>query len=390
MRKLVAIAVILVLLLFVFSNIGERLNLQLSPRGEEQKVEEDRVRVKSEESVVIDTVKKVGPSVVTIVEDLPAQPASPFSFGPFSIFGLEEPTATDPEPRNIGSGFIVSADGLIVTNKHVVSDTSAKYQVLTSGGKSYNVERIYRDSLNDIAILKINPSAGSASSLQANSGQVLKPVELGNSSNLAVGQFVIAIGTALGEFRNTVTTGVISGLGRGITAGNLFEGFAEKLDNVIQTDAAINPGNSGGPLLNSSGQVIGINTAVASSAQNIGFAIPVDVIKASLDNFNKGGQFNRPYLGVSYRMLDQRIATLNDLPAGAYIESVIDGSPAQKAGVQSQDIITHYNNKRLQKDKFELSSAIAQNKIGESVLLKIWRNGETIDVRVTLGPAPNQ
>ncbi|MBI2621503.1 MAG: PDZ domain-containing protein [Candidatus Levybacteria bacterium] len=187
-----------------------------------------------------------------------------------------------------------------------------------------------------------------------------------------------------------MTTGVISGLGRGITAGSPFEGFVEKLDNVIQTDAAINPGNSGGPLLNSSGQVIGINTAVASSAQNIGFAIPADVIKSSLDNFNKGGQFERAFLGVSYRMLDPRIASLNDLPAGAYVESVVNDSPAQKVGIQGQDIITHYNNKRLEKDKFELSGAISQNKIGEAVTLKIWRDGKTMDIKVTLGPSPSQ
>ncbi|MBI2594492.1 trypsin-like peptidase domain-containing protein, partial [Candidatus Curtissbacteria bacterium] len=291
MRRLIALAIILILLLFTFSSLGDKFDLKISPKSQEQKVEEDRIKIQREESVVIDTVKKVGPSVITIVEDLPARTGAPFSFGPFSIFGFEGPTTTDPEPRNIGSGFVVSSDGLIVTNKHVVSDTSAKYQILTSSDKSYNVERIYRDPLNDIAILKISASG-------------LAPVELGDSSNLQVGHFVIAIGTALGEFRNTVTTGVISGLGRGITAGSAFEGFAEKLDNVIQTDAAINPGNSGGPLLNSSSQVIGINTAIASSAQNIGFALPVNAIKTSLENFNKGGQFDRAFLGVSYRMID--------------------------------------------------------------------------------------
>lgn len=381
MRRLVLLTLGLFLFFIVFSYVGEKFDFKISPKSKDIAVEKDRIRVQSEESVVIDTVKKVGPSVITIVEDLPVQTQGPLSFGPFSIFGFEGPRQTDPAPRNIGSGFVVSGDGLVVTNKHVVSDTSAKYQVLTSTDKTYNVERIYRDPLNDIAILKISFSK---------KPEALKPVELGDSTNLKVGQFVIAIGTALGQFRNTVTTGVISGLGRGISAGNPYEGFAEKLDNVIQTDAAINPGNSGGPLLNSSSQVIGVNTAVASSGQNIGFALPVNAIKAFLDNFNKGGQFDRPYLGVSYRTLSKDVAILNDLPAGAYIDSVAPNSPAEKAGLQKGDIITHFNDKRLEKDKFELSLLISQNKVGDSVNLKVWRDGKTIDVKATLGNAPDQ
>ncbi|MBI4097815.1 MAG: trypsin-like peptidase domain-containing protein, partial [Candidatus Levybacteria bacterium] len=170
MRRLIGLVIILVIFLFVFSYLGDKFDLKVSPKSEEKIVEEDRIRVQSEESVVIDTVKKVGPSVITIVEDLPAQTQESFSFGPFSIFGFDGPTTTDPKPRNIGSGFVVSADGLIVTNKHVVSDASAKYQVLTSSDKSYNVEKIYRDPLNDIAILKVNASG-------------LKPVEFGDSTN---------------------------------------------------------------------------------------------------------------------------------------------------------------------------------------------------------------
>ncbi len=368
MKRLIAIAAVLILLLLVFSNFN--------PKSPEKSIIEEKVKVLSEESVVIDTVKKVGPSVVTIIEDLPARPRQPVGFGPFSIFGFDT-APQDPEPQSIGSGFVVSKDGLIVTNKHVVSDASAKYQVLTSTDQKYDVKRIYRDPLNDVAILKVNASG-------------LEPLELGDSSNLEVGQFVIAIGTALGQFRNTVTTGVISGLGRGITAGNAFEGFAEKLDNVIQTDAAINPGNSGGPLLNSSAQVIGINTAVASSGQNIGFALPVNVVKATLDTFNKGGQFDRPYLGVSYRILDKEVAALNDLPSGAYVDNVVSGSPAEKAGIARGDIITHLNGKRIEKDKFELSAAIAQNKIGDTIALRVWRDGKVVEAKATLGNAPDQ
>ena len=177
--------------------------------------------------------------------------------------------------QNIGSGFIVSPDGLIITSKHVVSDTGATYKIITNDNKTYNVEKIYRDPSNDVAILKINPPSGTK----------LTPLSLGDSTNLTLGQTVIAIGTSLGEFTNTVTSGIVSGLGRGITAGSPFQGYVEKLDNAIQTDAPINPGNSGGPLLNSSGQVIGINTAIAQNGQNIAFAIPVNVIKTVLTRY---------------------------------------------------------------------------------------------------------
>lgn len=375
MRKLIILAGILIVLLLIFSYVGDRLNIPQTKNLVSEDTE--KVKVMTEESVVIDSVKKVGPSVVTIVEDLPLQTQESLDLGPFSIFGFDEPSATDPEPRNIGTGFIVSSDGLIVTNKHVVSDPEADYQILTSDDKRYNVLQIYRDPLNDIAILKVNANG-------------LKPADLGDSSNLQVGQFVIAIGTALGDFRNTVTTGVISGLGRGVTAGSPFEGFAERLDNVIQTDAAINPGNSGGPLLNSSSQVIGVNTAVASSAQNIGFALPINVIKESLQNFNQGGQFNRAFLGVSYRMIDSETAIINDVVAGAFIDSISANSPASQAELERGDIITHLNNKRLEKDKFELSTAVSQNKIGDRITLKVWREGQTRDVVVTLAASPNQ
>ena len=212
-----------------------------------------------------------------------------------------------------------------------------------------------------------------------------------------MGQFVIAIGTALGEFRNTVTTGVISGLGRGITAGSEFQGFAERLDNVIQTDAAINPGNSGGPLLNSSSQVIGINTAVASGGQNIGFALPISVVKDSLKNFNETGQFNRPYLGVSYKMISRELAVANDVPEGAYIQTVIKDSAAEKGGIQQGDIITKMDDQKLQ-GKTELATIIARKKVGDKLKIALWRQdpsspdraGKTMEVMVTLEEAPSQ
>ncbi len=378
MKRLIGLAVILILLLVGFTYISDKFSIDISPKDKKTAIEKSKVKVLTEESVVIDAVDKVGPSVVTIVEDLPAQTSSPQDLGPFSIFGFEQaPQEVNPEPQSIGSGFVVSNDGLIVTNKHVVSDSGAKYQILTSNDKKYDVVQIYRDPLNDVAILKTN-------------AKDLRPVELGDSSNLKVGQFVIAIGSALGEFRNSVTTGVISGLGRGITAGSSYQGFAERLDNVIQTDAAINPGNSGGPLLNSSSQVIGVNTAVSAQGQNIGFALPVNAIKQSLDTFNKGGQFDRAFIGVSYVVLNPEIASVNDLAAGAYIESVVPDSPAEKAGLTRGDIILEVDGKRIEKDKFELSQAISENKVGDTITLKVWNGGETREVKIILGNTPDQ
>ncbi|MBI3888128.1 trypsin-like peptidase domain-containing protein, partial [Candidatus Microgenomates bacterium] len=227
--------------------------------------------VVTEESVTINVVKKVTPAVVT-VGITKSQPILNFNpSDPFGFFQSPAQQGTSQIKQDIGSGFVVKSDGLVVTNKHVVADTAAKYRVITSDNKSFDVVKIYRDPNNDLAILKINANG-------------LPTVDLGDSSKLQVGQFTLAIGTALGEFRSTVTTGVLSGIGRSITAGTPFEG-SEQLNNILQTSAAINPGNSGGPLLNSAGQVIGVNVAVASDAQNIGFALPVNMLKDSLTTF---------------------------------------------------------------------------------------------------------
>ena len=207
------------------------------------------------------------------------------------------------------------------------------------------------------------------------------PVLMGDSDNLKVGQVVIAIGTALGEFRSTVTTGVISGLGRGINAG--YGSSSARFDNVIQTDAAINPGNSGGPLLNSSGRVIGVNVAVSQSGENIGFAIPINVVKASIDNFNSTGKFSRPYLGVKYQMIDKRTAILNSVPEGAFVIEVVPGSPAEKSGLLENDIVIKINSKALS-DKNELSQVISGLKVGSEVSLEVYRNGEVEELKALL------
>lgn len=385
MRKLIKILVILIVFLGLWSaifNYFPQINTYFENLGQTQEklnLGEEKVKVITEESVTINVVKKIGPSVVTIQEEInQVSQQEPLQLGPFSIFGLQQ----QETPQNIGSGFIVSKDGLVVTSKHVVADTAVKYSVITNNDKKYKVQSIYRDPLNDIAILKINP--------QENPSVNLVEVALGDSSRLQVGQFVVAMGTALGEFKNTVTTGVISGLGRGITAGNQFAGFAEKLDDVIQTDAAINPGNSGGPLINSAGQVIGINTAVAQSGQNIGFALPINILKTSLKTFNESGQFNRAYLGVSYKMVTKEIALLNDIVQGAYIQSVVKDTPADKAGIKAGDIIIKFDGKKIDGEEDELSALIAQKKANDTIAITIWRNGKTQDLTIKLGSTENQ
>lgn len=384
MRKLIVLVVSLILFLGVWSGVEKYASQvsQVFQKNFSSPKETEKVKVITEESVVIDVVKKHGPSVVTVSEEVASSDSSAFDFGPFYFFGAPSQDNQPSQPQNIGSGFIVDASGFIVTNKHVVSDTNSKYQIITINDKKYDVQKVYRDPLNDVAILKIDPNQ--------HAGEKLKPVEMGDSSRLQVGQFVIAIGTALGEFRNTVTTGVISGLGRGITAGSEFQGFAERLDNVIQTNAAINPGNSGGPLLNSSGQVIGVNTAIAQSGQNIGFALPINVIKDSLKNFNNTGQFNRPFLGVAYKMVTRDLSIANGIPEGAYIQRVVQDSPAEKAGIKRGDIVIKIDGKRVQSGNNELGKLINSKKVGDTSTLEIWRNEKTLELKVVFESAPSQ
>ncbi len=343
-----------------------------------QSTADGTVHIVDEQSAVIDSSQRVSPGVVTvaITKQQRILRQSPFQgFDPFGIFGNQGFTQDTGKTReikqDIGSGFVIDKEGLIVTNKHVVSDPDATYRIITKDDKEYEVQKIYRDPINDLAILKVDA--------------VLPQIELGDSDQLKVGQFVIAIGTALGEFRHTVTTGVISGLGRGITAGDGFA-MAEKLDNVIQTDAAINPGNSGGPLLNAQGQVIGVNVAVAEGANGIGFAIPINVIKESLKNFEATGKFSRPFLGVQYRVIPKQTALLNDVPAGALIIDIVEGSPAQKSGLTQGDVIVKFDGVDLTAatDENTLSSQIAKKKVGDAVSIEYVRDGKKSTLSVTL------
>lgn len=326
----------------------------------------ERSTFKSEESAVISVSEEVSPSVVTVAVKTPRRRV--VSFSPFG--GFEESYRGGVE-QDIGTGFVVSEDGLIVTNKHVVDDPDVEYRVITKDDTEYEVTEIKRDPNNDIAIIKIDASG-------------LKPVKLGDSDDLKVGQFAIAIGTALGEFRHTVTTGVVSGLSRGISAGSPFQGFVENIENVIQTDAAINPGNSGGPLLNSSGEVIGVNVAVASNAENIGFAIPINVVKEGLEEFNKTGEFPaKAFLGVEYQVITEQAALLNEVPQGVYITNVLSDSAADKAGLQEGDIVSKIDGEKLDEEN-GLADVISSKKPGDEVSLEVYRDEETITLTANL------
>lgn len=314
--------------------------------------------VVSEQNATIDIAKKVGPSVVSITSSSSGQ----------DVFGR----ATQQQAA--GTGIVLSANGLILTNKHVVEGGSA-FVVTTSDQKQYKDAKVVAtDPSNDIAFIKVDASG-------------LKPAELGDSSKVEIGSFVVAIGNALGEFQNTVTTGVISGKGRPVTAAS--GDSAEKLQNLFQTDAAINPGNSGGPLVNIDGQVIGINTAVAGQgSENIGFAIPINEAKRDIETVEKGQQIKRAYLGVAYVMLNSELAQENNIKVnkGAYITNTCanQNSHAHSAGLKTGDVIIKIDNTELTED-YNLSSVIASYNPGDTVTVTFVRDGKEQTVKVKLG-----
>lgn len=380
MKKLLILLVLLTVVLLLGRSLGAWPQLNADPYLKKPSValpdsSTGKKSVVSEESAIISAIDQTLPSVVTIGISKTASSRDFFEIDPFDPFSPFKriPGRSQKIEQNIGSGFVISSDGLIVTNKHVVDDVEANYRVLTNDNKQHEVTKISRDPLNDLAILKINATG-------------LKPIKLGDSGNLKLGQVVIAIGTPLGEFTNTVTSGIVSGLKRGITAGSPFEGYVERLDNVIQTDAAINRGNSGGPLINLSGEAIGVNTAVSGEGQNIGFAIPINVVKDLIKNFNSArGKIERPFLGVRYQMISRREAILNEIVEGAYIIEVVKESPADKAGLQPDDIITEFDDQRIRGDDDKnLQKLIARKKIGDRVRLKLWRDGQVLEKTITL------
>lgn len=343
-------------------------------REEEELAVDEQVRVVEEENLVVKAVEKNEEAVVTVTAV--GQTRGGVVFDPFNLLGLGvKEGEVETVEEDIGTGFVVDGEeGLVVTNRHVVSQSGLEYKVVGYGGSEYKVINMYKDPVNDIAILQVEGEGS------------LNEVSLGDSSNLRVGQRVVAIGTALGEFRQTVTSGVISGLGRGIEAGDNLAGYVERIDDVIQTDAAINPGNSGGPLLNSLGEVIGVNVAVVNGAENVGFAIPINTIKESLINFEETGRFNRAVLGVSYKLIDEEVALLNEVPAGAYIVEVKTGSVAEEVGLNRGEIIVEMDGKRVVEAEGGLAGLIGGYKPGDKVELTVWdRDGGERQVSVNLG-----
>lgn len=371
----------------VFSNFEQDNTVVDSGRRE---VNEQKIVTVKEETAVIEAVERTSPAVVSIIvtKDLPiieryydnSTRGSLFDqFFGNNFFNYRTPKYIQRGTETIevggGTGFVVTSDGYIVTNKHVVEDEDAGYTVLMNDDTKYKATVLARDTVTDFAVLKIEPTEEK---------KEFKYVTLGDSSDLKVGQSVIAIGNSLGEYSNTVSTGVISGLSRSITAGG--NGVSsEELVGLIQTDASINPGNSGGPLLNLSGQVIGINTAMAASAENIGFALPINEVKNIIDTVKKYGRIVRPWLGIRYVMINESVKKQYELPVayGALLISaedgsspaVVKGSPAEKAGLKSGDVILEVDSLKVDADN-PLYKIILNKKVGDEIKVKIIREGQ--------------
>ncbi|MCD8545765.1 trypsin-like peptidase domain-containing protein [Candidatus Woesebacteria bacterium] len=315
-------------------------------------VKNNTVEVVTEESAIINVVEETSPSVVSIA-------VNSTIFNPGQ--GVVDQTA------NIGTGFFVEESGIIATNQHVVSETGADYIVIDADGNEYDVLEIVRDDLNDIALLKIEE--GNYPSL-----------DLASKQDLAVGQMVVAIGTPLGEYPGSVSVGIISGLDRNVTTGAdslVYRGETKSYENVIQTDAAVNSGNSGGPLLNLQGQVIGINFA-KTNADNISFALPVDVLQSRLDEYLQYGKFLKPYLGVEYQNITQSQARFySNVVAGAFLTYIEPQSPADEAGLERGDIIVAIDGDETVN---QFSRLIQSKEIGETIVLTVYRDGKEIQL----------
>jgi len=371
-----------------FSKIGFELPPLVSQKSESQPEVSSGVSQLTQEKLVIEAVKQASPAVVSIIitKDLPVfeeyyinpSPAPESPFEEFFLIPEQKQKGTEKKEIGGGTGFIISQDGIVLTNKHVVVDKEAQYTVLTNEGKKYSTKILAIDPVQDLAILKIE-------------GENFPYVFLGNSSNLEIGQTVITIGNALGEFRNTVSVGVISGLGRTIIASG--GGMAEVLEDIIQTDAAINLGNSGGPLLNLKGEVIGVNVAMAEGAQSIGFALPIDKAKRGINQVKTIGKIVYPFLGVRYVLITEKLQEEKELPVdyGALIvkgrqgESAVTlDSAADKAGLKEGDIILELNGEKITSVN-SLSKIIQKYNPQDKVTLKILRSNEEKIIEAILG-----
>lgn len=391
-------------------------NAPSSPVKEPNQIVEQRSYV--EESQSIEAIQKVVPAVVSIVatKDLqifrqqPLDPFFNFENDPFlRDFGLrlpqqQQPQNQEPETRRQrvagGTGFIIEKSGVAVTNKHVVDDAQADYIAITKDGKEYDVEIISKDPVNDLSVIQLHEKTEGDKNRKTGDKKTfgdtpddMATVTLGDSSKLKVGQKVLAIGNARGEYENSVTLGIVSAIDREIQASS-GAGRSEQLSGLIQTDAAINFGNSGGPLINLAGEVIGVNTAIDASANGIGFAIPVNQVKPALLSVKKFGRIVRPVLGVTHLMLDAKKAQelkLEGVEYGALITGdrskkefgVIPGSPAEKAGLKLDDVILEVDGVKVD-EKNSLQDTVQKHAPGDTLTLKVLRNGSTFEVKVKL------
>lgn len=333
-------------------------------------------------SPIVEVAKKVCPAVITIVvtKDLPK--IEGFYYFPFGGEEFLLPKfKKEKEKTKIGggSGFLVSEDGYILTCHHVVSDPEADYTVILDPKHKFKAKVLARDPLIDIAVIKIE-------------GKKFPYLELGDSNKVELGETVIAVGNPLGEFEDTVSAGIISGLSRKITAYGGMPFKTMSLRGLIQTDAAINPGNSGGPLVNMEAKAIGINTAMVMGAENIGFAIPINYAKAVLEEVRKFGKIQRPFLGIRYIILNKEISRIQKLPVdyGALIlreslgePAVIKGSAAEEAGLKEYDIILEIDGEKITEEN-TIADVLQKHKVGDEITLKVLREGKEINLKTKL------
>jgi len=342
-----------------------------------------------EKSQIIEVIRQAMPAVVSIVisksakeleREIPGAMGPMLPFAPKIKIPKEAIDAQGMVKIGGGSGFVVDKSGIILTNKHVIADSAAEYTVTTADNKNYEAEVIARDPINDVAILRIKPE------------NPLTALQLGDSTSIELGQTVIAIGNALGIFKNTVSAGIISGLSRAIAAQADPQAPPQEMRGLIQTDAAINPGNSGGPLLDIYGAVIGINAAILFGAQNIGFAIPINAARRDVDDLKKFGAIKRPLLGIRYVTIDKNLKDRMGLSVeyGALVtkethidESIVKNSPADKAGIKDGDIILECNGEKISPEK-TIQDFLENCNVGDTLDLKVLRKKKELTVKVAL------
>lgn len=349
-----------------------------APPLKKEETKELELGALSRDVLVEDIVKRISPAVVSVIatKDIPVIekyyenpfPGEDFFDSLFPDLKIPQFRENGTEKRQVssGTGFFATSDGFLITNKHVVLDKSAEYSIITNDGKTLGAKVVAKDPLHDVAVLKVE-------------GKNFPFIVLGDSNGVSIGHTAIAIGNALGEFQNTVSIGIISGLKRNITASGGGNGI-EELSDLIQTDAAINPGNSGGPLLNLKGEAVGLNTAVASGAENIGFALPINQVKKGLSDAQKLGKIVYPFLGVRYEITDKGAKIVK---GNSGEPAVVDGSPAYKAGLKEGDVILKFGDKKITKET-PLAKLIQERQIGDIINITILRYGAEVMLQATL------